>query len=193
MNYYLESVTIELAKITEVELNQFNNHFSTEDLELNEKQVLSELRSCADGVAINLLEHWYDLADIEISESIEKIYTGNGGVKERVHIKIPVAKPNYEQLNQILRVSKFPYHGITFSFLVEKVNPLEVNSNIKDDYIVLSSDDKGLKFTVQDDLFATVLAQEGNLHIRLETKYDWQFHTKVSEFDVNHLVKTLVE
>ena len=75
MNYYLESVTIELAKITEVELNQFNNHFSTEDLELNEKQVLNELRRCADAVAINLLEHWYDSEEIEIFENVRKLYT----------------------------------------------------------------------------------------------------------------------
>ena len=115
-------------------------------------------------------------------------------MKKSVHIKIPVVKPIYEKLNQILTVSDFPYHSITFSFLLsENVNPLEVHNNIKDGYIILSSDKSGLKFAVQDDLFATVAVQEDNLDIRLETKYVWQFHSKVSEFDVNRLVKTLVE
>lgn len=183
---YLQDIRLKLSKTSDVELCHFDCQFTDNDLKENTNQILKELKKVADGIALNFVS-LSDLKTVEHREHIKTISgSSHGSVKKCVDIEFTVAKPELEQVNKVLENNYFPVSAIGYSFILEdKINKDLVNQSIQEKFTILSYDDEtGMKFELEDDFYVSVCVGDHDIAICVETKYDWQFRSKMKKFNV---------
>lgn len=207
----ISSISFEISQSTSVEVGPFNESFSADDLAKDRNHILEELRKKAYGILLNFVS----AMDFDFQSAIPRfsngLYEENcviesgstvGSIRENIIVEALVFNPDVKKLNRLMqeRLSVLNISAITFGFNIP-VKPNETLMDVgkrclaklQEEYLILSYDViDGAKIEVANDLFLSFSFSEEIVKIKLNTKYDFQFESRLQEFSLFAFLQKLL-
>jgi hypothetical protein len=203
----LASVIFELSETTTACYGGIEKHHSREDVEAEAKELLVELQRSAYGVLLNFV----DATEMDFTARPPQFPNGQvrsrierasgeliGTTARRAVVEVEILSPDETRLAKLVS-SKLSAFGVT-----KAVYTLLLAAPIADfqrialrklqrQYVILGWDpDDGADVKIDDDLTASVCAEEDRIRVGISTRYAFQFGDRLRQFSVNGFVQSLL-